>query len=185
KRLADEQLSLALNINAKANPRISAVCFLRLAQAGLLMETTIPDVRFFLDQFQKISDRVEHAFCHELASDIREQLERKGPAFFVDVRQRGLTVAFWEDELKDYLTREAINRIVDNMSVPLSGDAGTPKRRGRGRKTTLKGQFIKDLVSHTGYSPEWARSVAGNYEKEFLDKLRATGKYVGDDGEGS
>src|SRR5262249_32919647 len=111
KRLADEQLSLALNVNANANPRISAVCFLRLAQAGLLMETTLPDARFFLAQFQKISDRVEHAFCHELALDISEELQRKGNALFIDVRERGLDIGFWVDEVKDYLSREAINRI--------------------------------------------------------------------------
>jgi hypothetical protein len=184
KELADEQLISALEINKRTNPRISAVCFLRLAQSGLLMETTVPDAWFYFGQYQEIADRVEHAFCHEQAVEIGRALRRKGRSFFVDVRQRGFNLAAWERDVKDYLKREVINRIVENMPKPPSGknDVGSStKSSKRGPKVTLLGQLAKDIESHTGFTYKPAMALAKNLEEEFLNKLKAAGKYVGDD----
>lgn len=185
KQKADAELSQALELNNGANPRISAVCFLRLAQSALLLETTLPDAWFNFLNYQAIADRVEHAFCHDHAKEIEKELRLRGRHFFVDVRQ-GLKYEEWKVKLEEYLIHETINRIVEETPGPLAGgggDAASQQPKRQGRKATYKTRLAKELEKYMDIGNHTAADIATAREQEFLAKLKAAGKYV--DGEKS
>ncbi|HEX8069466.1 MAG TPA: hypothetical protein VF546_05920 [Pyrinomonadaceae bacterium] len=192
KQQADGELSEALRLNDGANPRISAVCYLRLAQSGLLLETTLPDAWYYFGLYQEIAGRVEHAFCHEQAVELEKELRRKGKFFFLDVR-KGLNLHEWEKKLRDYLISEAINRKVKEMKRPAAhGDDQPPpaehgppgqKKTKRGRKETNPKltPLIQGLMTHLMVVYNTAEKIAKEREQEFFNKLKADSKYPADE----
>ena len=176
KQNADRELSRVLEINDTANPRISAICFLRLAQSALLRDTTIPDAWFYFRQYEAIADRVEHAFCHELAMKIEKELERRGQFFIVDLKREDLNVNDWKEKLEDQLLNETINRIVqDWRSLPTRNrPTGSPRK---GRKSTELSLLTKDIEKYTRLSEATARTIAKKRLEEFRNKLKAVGAY--------
>ncbi len=185
KREADKQLCKALEVNATANPRISAICFLRLAQSALLMETTLPDAWFYFWQYKAIADQVEHAFCHEHAARIESELQQRGQFFVVDLRNGDFHLETWKEKLEDHIYSETINWIVkERLSIrPPSHETTSPvKNQRRGRKPTDESSLIRELVKYTGVSEGTARPIAKKRLDDFRTKLKALGEDV-DDGE--
>jgi hypothetical protein len=177
KQDADRELSRAFEINDEANPRISAICYLRLAQSALLRETTLPDAWFYFRQYQSIADRVEHAFCHEQAEVIENELQRLGQYFFVDMRQGDLYLDGWKEKLENHIYSETINRIVEDRRVVATHSAIGQRR---GRKATEVSTLIKEIMKYTGVSEGTARTLVEERLDDIRNRLKAVGADVDD-----
>lgn len=101
--------------NHGKNVRIEAVCCLKLAKLSLLDPSSVALAHDFFRRWEEIENRVEHAFCHYMARDIRRRLSEGGPLLIIDA-ESSLSFPNWEEKL--------LTHLINTMLIKLSKQTG-------------------------------------------------------------
>lgn len=131
---AQESFQRALMLNRGRNARVEGVCHLKLTRLSLFDPSTVALAHDHFKRWQEIENRVEHAYCHDLARELRKQLGQDGPLLVINAETK-LDYFYWEKLLLDHL--------LNTMLVALAEDA----KRERYTEAELPGKIVNALIS--------------------------------------
>lgn len=167
----------ALELNIDYNPRVSAICYLRLTELEMLYQTNYLRAKLFFSRFKEIEKRVGHQYVLEFANDLEKILEeRSNFEFFVDPSKE-LNFSYWKNELEKFLIEQTIFYTAREIQGNL------PARRKRNDRSILSGPenqaykkrsretrqsvLAKALTQKMGMAPNKAYEVASSRLEEF------------------
>ena len=104
---AQHSFSDALSRNRGSNVRIEAVCYLKLAKLSLLDPSSVSIAHDYFKRWKNIENRVEHAYCHDMANEISKRLSQDGPLLIVNA-EFPLSYADWENKLLKHLLKNML-----------------------------------------------------------------------------
>ncbi|HVQ39116.1 MAG TPA: hypothetical protein VMS31_16375 [Pyrinomonadaceae bacterium] len=107
---AQDSFRTALTVNSGKNVRIEAVCYLKLTKLNLLDPSSIALAHDHFNRWQEIENRVEHAFCHAMARDLKNQLSQGGPLLIVNAED-SLSYPEWEGRLMEHLLNTMLTKL--------------------------------------------------------------------------
>lgn len=169
----------AIELNgADNNPRIYAICFLRLTDLETKSTTNTLGAKFYFDKYKSIEDKVGHYFVLEFADSLRNYLERR-PYFdlLIDPGEKGekLNLEKWKVELEEFLIRQTI------YYAAIDAQGRLPARRRRGEepvndakinsisntRETRQSVLAKAFIDKMGIAPNPAYKLADKHLTEF------------------
>lgn len=181
KKESREHFLTALKINDDDNNnRISAICYLRLAELETIHQNNYSKAKMIFEHFLKYRDKIGHQYVLKFASVLENKInDQKYEKFLfaIEPNEGNLKVSEWQSKLKDYLIAEAIYF----AALKYKDNLPTNRRRGEsaeiGSQTTenqttkrnatrqsILAEFIKDEVGITGNE---RYKIASNHLEDF------------------
>jgi tetratricopeptide (TPR) repeat protein len=149
----------ALAVNGKRNPRIEGVCYLNLAKVCSLDHGSVALAHDYFDWWKQVRDRVEHAYCHELADEVSRRLSSEGPLLVVNA-EASMNHTEWEIKLKDHLVNSLLRKLAE-------------KTRGDNIDDAHLRRLIEDgLMQDLGYGRTKALGLAKSREQALVARLQ-------------
>jgi hypothetical protein len=103
----------ALRLNQDANPRISAICYLRLINHYLRDPNTYSRAYHYWAEWEKIQDSIEHAFVKEWAESTKSELNETKERYHVIDFEENAGIDNLTDELKASFAKNRIAKWVE------------------------------------------------------------------------
>lgn len=160
---AQESFQRALMLNRGTNARVEGVCHLKLTKLSLFDPSTVALAHDHFKRWQEIESRVEHAYCHEMASELRKQLGQDGPLLVINA-ETNLDYFYWEKKLLDHL--------LNTMLVNLSKDTNKENYS----ETELRGKIVNALIKELNFKKSKAYELVKDKEHNLVERLQRLNK---------
>jgi hypothetical protein len=149
----------ALDLNEDRNARIEAVCSLNLARINSYDPAQVARADVHFQRWKKIENRVEHAYCHELAREVGERLSSNGPFLIVNA-ETSLSFPMWETKLFDHLATNMLRRLAGKVNEGLID------------RENLGPALIEGLRTEVGIKRSRAYLLVKDKELDLIGRLR-------------
>jgi hypothetical protein len=114
--------ALAYNKDIK-NPRVSAICYIRLGLICLSDKETFAEARHWHDKWVGIKQDVHHEFCHQMGTDLERKVRNLGGITYllIDPAQ-SIEYDYWLKHFNNFFKNQAIYRVVKELSRTSADD---------------------------------------------------------------
>jgi hypothetical protein len=149
----------ALAINKGSVDRIQGLCYLYLTEAYLIDPSGVVLADDAYKKWTAIKDRVEFAYCHELAARIGDRLRPDGPLLIVNA-ETDLSYPVWEAKL----LRHLLNTMLRNLAEETKNDELDLSK--------LRGRIVEALISDLKFKRSKAYALVADKELDLVQGLQ-------------